>query len=106
MQAPLGRLSLHAMIPQLSLVILGAQSGKIALITITRPVDEFSAHGPVVTFRIDRFLPEENQERAPLLGMAISPLQMDNAAGVNGWKFPQKWRLLLHYWNHTVLCFE
>ena len=85
---------------------MGSQAGRAALITLTRP-EIFSHYGPVVNFRLDLILPGKKQEDAglrpylPLFGLAVAPLQAaKERAG------PRRWRLILHYYDHTVLSYE
>ncbi|KAH8586312.1 hypothetical protein B0O99DRAFT_73683 [Bisporella sp. PMI_857] len=101
------RLNMYAFVPELSLVIVASQAGRAALITITRPA-KTSPAGPVMSFRLDRIIPSRKQEQddlrppAPLLGMAVAPLQMNNTKqGRN-----RRWRLFLHYYDHTILSYE
>jgi hypothetical protein len=97
------RLNLFTCIPELSLVVAASQVGRAALITLTRLEDNFSSrHGPVVMFRLDLILPfkvhENNKNRpvGPLVGIATAPLQGK----------AKRWRLLMHYIDHTVLSYE
>ncbi|KAG9248543.1 hypothetical protein BJ878DRAFT_487815 [Calycina marina] len=104
---PFDRLIFSALIPELSLVVVASQSGRVALLTVTRPDDRFSRVGPVVTFRIDAILPTKEHEdeghrpTSPLLGMAVAPIQ----TGVPD-PSRSRWRVLLHYYNATILSYE
>jgi len=96
------RLNMFAVIPELSLVVVASQIGRAALITLTRLEDDFSSHGPVVMFRLDLILPlkvheDGNRPNVTLAGLAVAPLQG---------KVGRRWRLLMHYVNHTVLSYE
>jgi hypothetical protein len=112
---PFERLNMLAVIDELSLVIIGSQVGRCALITPTRLDKGFSSNGPVVMFRIDRILPSKTQEdggarpTSALLGMAVSPLQADESPWA-GWArkrhYSRVWRLILHYYDHTILSYE
>jgi hypothetical protein len=105
---PFERLNLLTCIPPLSLVVVASQAGRVALLSLTRPEDRFSINGPVATFRVDHILPTREQEQAgfrpqlPLMGMAVSPLQMDGSCKETA----LRWRLIMHYYDHTVLSYE
>ena len=105
------RLNMLAVIPELSLVVAASQIGRAALITLTRLGDEFSSLTmPVVMFRLDLILPlkmheDEYRPWVPLAGMAVAPLQA--SASETGKFWPgQRWRLLLHYVDQTILSYE
>ncbi len=109
------RLNMLATIPELSLVLVASQIGRVALITITRPVQADSRLGHIVSMRVDRILPfkdEESKEKIRpshgLLGMAVGPMQNERtrmtARGAG--EGPRRWRLMLHYFNHTILSYE
>ena len=112
------RLNLVLAIPQLSLAIIASQAGRAALVSLTRVDDRYSLNGPVVSFRVDGFLParEHAQEvvwpRRPLLGIAVSPLQTDGRSGGGGAggsgdaDTAKRWRLIMHYYDHTILSYE
>jgi hypothetical protein len=106
---PFQRLNLLLCIPTLSLAIVASQAGRAALITLTRPDDAWSVNGPVVSFRIDAIVPTPVQQRdhlmpqRPLLGIAVAPVQ--TAGGVLA-HYPKRWRLIMHYYDHTVLSYE
>jgi hypothetical protein len=57
-------------------------------------------------FRIDRILPTKRDEvegfrpTAPLLGIAVSPLQGQQM------KERKRWRLIMHYYDHSILSYE
>lgn len=110
------RLNMLATIPELSLVLVASQIGRVALITITRPVQRDSRLGHIVAMRVDLILPFKDEESVEkirpshgLLGMAVGPIQNDRAkkAGKGaGGEGPRRWRLMLHYYNHTILSYE
>ena len=120
-----GRINMIERVPELSLIVVGSPTGRVALITPTkyeRPVatdlgPEWS-HG----FRVERVLPRRADELAfrrklrPLHGMAISPIQQEGQeefgreagrgeAGVAA-NAPRRYRLMLHYRNHDILTYE
>lgn len=100
------RLIFQTLIVELSLVIVGSQIGRVALISLTRPEDSFSHHGPVTMFRVDQILPTKTHETmgfrpsVPLLGLAVSPLQGQQM------KERRRWRLIMHYYDHSILSYE
>jgi hypothetical protein len=109
------RLNMLTTIPELSLVLVASQVGRVALITITRPVQRDSRLGHIVAMRVDLILPfkyEESTEKIRpshgLLGMAVGPMQNERMKmTVRGaGEGPRRWRLMLHYYNHTILSYE
>lgn len=122
------RLKMLIQIPELGVVAIATQVGRVALLTMT------SMGGAGVTkygFRIEWFLPFKSQEergRRPncsLLGMAIGPLQGFEAASscsnsfnspgrrnfsgkgpINGVKGSRRFRLILFYYDHSILTYE
>jgi hypothetical protein len=116
------RLCLTAHIPELSLVIIGSQAGRVSLITLTRISPSLAAEFKLPGsghirrgFRVDWVLPtraEEEAGRRPprgLFGLAVSPIQERALAGglrlrENGPS--RRFRLILHYRNHSVLSYE
>ncbi|KAL2064894.1 hypothetical protein VTL71DRAFT_4034 [Oculimacula yallundae] len=102
------RLNMFAVIPELSLLVVASQKGRVGLFTLTRLDDEFADVAPVLMMRLDCVLPlttheKEYRPNAPLLGMAVGPLQgKDQDGGVQR----KIWRLMLHYMDHTVLSYE
>jgi hypothetical protein len=99
------RLIFPHLIAELSLVIVGSQIGRVCLISLTRPDDSFSRHGPVTMFRVDHILPTYTHEiqgfrpSVPLMGIALSPLQGQQ-------KGRKIWRLIMHYHDHSILSYE
>lgn len=130
------RCSMLLTIPELSLVVLGSMSGRVALLTLTRPPRPPDGHyqgHPRRAFRVDAVLPfqrEEELKQRPyvcLLGIAVSPVPEAGASGLalrrarlsayGGRRAgaqvppvepdpPERWRLLLHYMNHDILQYE
>ena len=105
--SPMDRINMLAVIPELHILLVGSQIGRVALLSLTKLRDGFSKFGPVVMFRVDLILPlkkhddERNRPDYPLLGMSVAPLRRSqNMAG------PRRWRLLMHYCDHTILSYE
>lgn len=102
------RLNMFAVIPELSLLVVASQKGRVGLFTLTRLEDDFADVGPVLMMRLDHILPltiheKEFRPNIPLMGMAVGPLQgKDKDGGVQR----RVWRLMLHYMDHTVLSYE
>lgn len=122
------RMKMLIQIPELGVVAIATQVGRVALLTMT------SMGGASVTkygFRIEWFLPLKSQEergRRPdysLLGMAVGPLQGFEAASpcsrsfsspgkrhssgkgpINGVTGSRRFRLILFYSDHSILTYE
>ena len=114
---PFDRLNMLAVIPDLSLIIIGSQAGRCALITPTRLRDDLSNDGPSVMMRIETFLPTKGQEAqgwrpsVPLLGLGVAPVWTggggdDSGTTRRGGSRGRAWRLILHYYDETVLSWE
>ncbi|KAI9813832.1 MAG: hypothetical protein M1827_003622 [Pycnora praestabilis] len=111
------RINLLAQIPELGIAIVATQCGRVALLTLTRMQTISSEH---FAFRVDLIVPFESQEcenlrpHCPLLGIAVGPIQgkdmlsladsrFDSSAGIIERK---RFRLLLTYYDHTILSYE
>ena len=110
------RISLHKIIPELGIVIIGTPKGRAAVVALFQRKEvpeEMRCFVPSAesyyVFRMDWLLPtaeqEEKGERPEmmLIGIAASPVQ-----GMLGqWEEgrPRKWRLLLTYADHSVLSY-
>lgn len=116
------RLNMCAAMPELGVVAVASQVGRVAILTLTR-IRETKHRA----FRLDWILPLKSQEDAkmrpevPLLGIASAPVQGREAAivspgrrspdGLRGeaWRAVEssrRYRLLLTYCDHTVLSYE
>ncbi|SLM36875.1 WD40/YVTN repeat-like-containing domain [Lasallia pustulata] len=117
------RLNMVAQVPELGLVLIASQVGRVALLTLTR-----MRCPKTFAFRLDCILPsveqEERRERpmVPLLGMAVGPIQgrekkaesggdegSPDGKGREAWRAVEgsrRHRLLLYYSDHTVLGYE
>ncbi|OAA68482.1 Ribonucleotide reductase, transcriptional regulator CRT10 [Niveomyces insectorum RCEF 264] len=120
MQRDFHRCSLLQHVPEISLVVVGNMFGRVALL---RPVKmnlrstQPSLVVPQRSFRVEHVLPrlpeEERGLRPPccLLGIAVSRIpepcagqyQLFNTKKRTEAKIPRRWRLILHYMDHTVL---
>ena len=117
------RLNMITQVPELGLVLVASQIGRVALLTLTRM--RGTKH---LAFRLDCILPSKGQEArgerpmVPLLGMAVGPIQGRECkveSGSNGgspdrrgdeaWRAiegSRRYRLMLYYFDHTVLSYE
>ena len=120
------RLNMLAQIPELGIVAVASQVGRVALLTLTRD----KSNRVTVGFRLDRILPLQAQEEeelrpsAALMGMAVGPIQgrefvpttpdtddggfLSSGRGEVWRAFEEcrRYRLLLTYLDHTVLSYE
>ncbi|KAI9885468.1 MAG: GTPase activating protein [Watsoniomyces obsoletus] len=119
------RLNMVMEVPELSLVVVGSQAGRVALFRLTRDPSE-----PGVGLRLEHILPTLSQETEghrparPLLGFAIGPIQgRERLLGPDHVDVPtttprrrqqlwrrveptRRYRLMLTYSDHTVLAYE
>lgn len=117
------RLNMVTQVPELGLVLVASQIGRVALLTLTR-----MRATKQLAFRLDCILPTKEQETrgerpmAALLGMAVGPLQgRENwtgscndggspyGRGMEAWRAiegSRRYRLMLYYYDHTVLSYE
>lgn len=111
------RLNMVTYVPELSIVVLGSQIGRVLILTPTKLAkpeaaqEGFWHHG----LRLEWVLPRESEEtqpkasRRPLHGLAIGPIQEDHGVGgtyVERGPTPRRFRLMLHYRNHEILTYE
>ncbi|KAL8936550.1 MAG: hypothetical protein Q9216_004872 [Gyalolechia sp. 2 TL-2023] len=128
----LERLNMVLQAPELGVVVVGDQTGRVALLTMTRSqANRDDTEHDEVGFRLERFLPLMSQEDAnqrpktELLGVALGPissrlLKRADALGDDddGYGYSHRWeawrtfegsrryRLILYYRDHTVLSYE
>jgi hypothetical protein len=112
------RLSMHAYIPTLGVVILASQKGRAIVLSLTRvlqsmkyPVEIDPKLGVKTNYamRTECILPFKSQEKAgqrpfsPLHGIAVGPIQgtenVRNAA-------KKRWRLIMMFQDHSLLTYE
>ncbi|KAI4167435.1 MAG: hypothetical protein LQ343_007230 [Gyalolechia ehrenbergii] len=128
----LERLNMVLQVPELGLVVVGDQTGRVALLTMTRCRAQCNdiKHDDV-GFRLERFLPLMSQEddnqrpKTELLGVAVGPIpsrllkrtdalaEDDYGYGYSrrreAWREfegSRRYRLILYYRDHTVLSYE
>lgn len=112
------RLSMHAYIPALGVVVLASQKGRAIVLSLARVpqsmeypegIDPSLGQKTVYTLRAECILPFESQEKAgqrpfsPLHGIAVGPVQ-GTENGNNGGK--TRWRLILMYQDYSILSYE
>ncbi|KAL8800189.1 MAG: hypothetical protein Q9182_005347 [Xanthomendoza sp. 2 TL-2023] len=125
----LQRLNMVLQVPELGVVIVGDQMGRVALLTVTHRRRESKTRAEDGDgLRIEAFLPFKSQEDAglrpktELLGVAVGPVQGHerNRADVLGeddgsfgtrttarsFMRCRPYRLMLYYRDHTVLSYE
>ena len=127
------RLNMTAHIPELGIVVVGSQIGRAAVLALTRS-KETGGHAFRVECVLPLQSQEEKGQRppCPLLGLAVSPVQgrerltagseaseerddypepykEHTVEGKERWRgveASRRYRLLLTYWNHSVLSYE
>lgn len=113
------RISMLLHVPELNLVVLGSLCGRVALVRLTKTAKLFYGAPVRRGFRVETILPrrsEEEEEIRPwctLHGVAISPVPEPRTDGIslygqgNERQGPalKKWRLVLHYLDHTILTY-
>lgn len=110
--------------PSLGIVAIASQVGRVALLTMTRLKSHSEGKRSLLGFRVEHILPFQSQEdrgerpEVPLLGMAVGPMQGHglgdestgvskiNEAGGDDEKGECRYRLLMVYYDHTVLSYE
>ena len=115
----LERINMIHQLPDLNTVAIATQAGRVGLLTLTYwPAEQ--RYG----FRIEAILPFKSQEdkgfrpSKPLLGMAIGPIQgyerkVHSQSNIEGEDFSPnsieiegRYRLIMLYYDHTVLSYE
>lgn len=113
------RVSMLLHVPELSLVVAGSPTGRVALITLTKTAKRLHLTRVRHGFRVDYVLPrkaEDDQKLRPgctLIGVAMSPvpyrpgksLDLRPESGM-GRATPVVYRLILHYKDHTILMYD
>ncbi|ATZ51126.1 hypothetical protein BCIN_06g05590 [Botrytis cinerea B05.10] len=109
------RINMMALIPELALVIVASQIGRAALLTLSM-VDVGPNSDPIPTFRIEGLLPPGTKNshiysgyqgsNAPLLGLAVSPIQNGHGIELQAGENPKRWRLIMQGYDHIVWNYE
>lgn len=119
------RLNMIAQIPELGVVLIGNQAGRVGVLTTT-----YWQATQQAGYRVEYILPFKSQEEKgvrpeePLMGMAVSPLQgheyRPDPSSIRGMTSERaspyegsdrrgssrRFRLLMMYYDHTVLSYE
>ncbi|KAI1422696.1 hypothetical protein F5Y12DRAFT_799397 [Xylaria sp. FL1777] len=96
-------------VPELSLVVAGSMCGRVALITLTRPVNPNYSFKR--GFKVEAILPktiDEDRRVRPiclLLGVAIGPIMLTGRADDRPLG-ERRYRIMLHYYDHRILSYE
>ena len=112
------RLNMMHQIPELGILLVASQIGRLGIVTTTyRP--ETGDYG----FKLEKIVPFVSQEdedlrpELPLLGFAVSPVQGHAPQGYSPSsdapeqrnvrpQSDRKFRLLMYYYDHTILSYE
>ncbi|KAL2198944.1 hypothetical protein P885DRAFT_75354 [Corynascus similis CBS 632.67] len=114
------RLSMLIHVPELSLVVAGSPTGRVALLTLTKTAKRLHMTNVRHGFRVECVLPrkeEEDKKLRPactLIGVAMSPvpsrpgqaLELRPETGSPVASAPPMYRLMLHYKDHTILMYD
>lgn len=113
------RVSMLIHVPELNLVVAGSPTGRVALVALTRTARKIKTVPVRRGFRIDRILPRRDEDKTvrpacSLIGVAISPAPDCRARGVELFAgreggqrvVPVKYRLIMHYKDHTILMYD
>ncbi len=118
------RMNMIHQIPSLGIVAIASQVGRVALLTMTKLKSHSEHNASLLGFRVEHILPFRSQEdrgerpEVPLLGLAVGPMQGhglgDEHIGVSGTNSAEndsgggdrRYRLLMIYYDHTVLSYE
>lgn len=112
------RLNMMHQIPQLGILLVASQIGRLGIVTTTYRL-ETGDYG----FKLDKIVPFVSQEdedlrpELPLLGFAVSPVQGHAPRGHSPSsdgseqrnmrpQSDRKFRLLMYYYDHTILSYE
>ena len=106
------RLNMIAQIPELGVVVIGNQVGRVGILTMTRWEAQKQSG-----YKIECILPFSSEEskgmrpRKPLMGMAVGPIQghgtpLPQHSPKMTPEQPRRFRLLMTYCDHTILSYE
>ncbi|KAF7537834.1 hypothetical protein G7054_g3381 [Neopestalotiopsis clavispora] len=109
------RLAHYHFIPELSLVVAGSMSGRVALITLTAWTGRDDSTGKIWEqrgFKVERILPlkkdEEDRLRpiCPLFGVAVGPLPVGGYSQSDTPSMSRQYRIMIQYYDHSILSYE
>ena len=105
------RLNMVAQIPELGVVVIGNQVGRVGILTMIRWKAQKRSG-----YKIEAILPSRSEEmrlrpRTPLLGMAVGPVQGQETplpfeSPKRGARQPRRFRILMMYCDHTIMSYE
>ena len=105
------RLNMIAQIPELGVVVIGNQVGRVGILTMIRWTARKQSG-----YKIEAILPSRSEEmrlrpRTPLLGMAVGPVQGQETplpfeSPKRGAQNPRRFRILMMYCDHTIMGYE
>jgi len=104
------RLSLHAVIDELGIMLVGSPSGRVAVFSLLRTDDWLKRPEGTYFVRLDWILPFANEEvkgmrpERKLVGLAAGPMQ--GQLGKVRLEIRRTWRLMMYYADHSVLSYE
>jgi hypothetical protein len=102
------RMSLHAAIPELGVVVVATPYGRCAVLSLLQ--GDTKRGQPYYFYRVDWMLPTKEQEEQgdrpgfTLMGLAVSPIQ--GQLGEPRDATARKWRLMLQYSDFSLLSYE
>jgi hypothetical protein len=104
-------MKLSITIPELGVVIAGSPVGCVAVLALTRSrlLLPTGVEKSIHSFRLEHILPSVSQEtdgkrpNAILSGIAASPVQ--GYGLMSDPVVPKRWRLVLYYWDHSILTY-
>ncbi|KAI1094936.1 hypothetical protein F5B19DRAFT_442606 [Rostrohypoxylon terebratum] len=98
-------------VPELSLVVAASLCGRVALVTLTRPMEKGLSFKRA--FRVDAILPtaeeEDKQKRpiCPLLGVAVGPVPFSGSPELAERPInPRPYRIMLHFYDLSILSYN
>jgi hypothetical protein len=126
------RISMLQHVPELSLVVAGSPTGRVALLTLTKSTGPTNLENLRYGFRVECVLPRKDEEiingggggggggkrtvqpACTLIGVAMSPaprpprlgFKLPPKTGTEGKALPVTYRLILHYKDHTILMYD
>lgn len=111
----ISRINMMALIPELSLLVVASQDGQAALLTLTAVEVDF-CEAPATSLRLEALLPprQYNEQylvgydgpKPPLLGLAVSPIPKGVGIELEAGEHPDKWRLVMQSYDHTIWTYE
>lgn len=114
----LSRVNMTLHVPELNLVVAACQTGRVALVSLIKYPWALPTASGDRSVRVDKILPTVSEEderkvrpKVSLFGMAMGPVQEveDGTLRLRSRRSPAsfspKYRLILHYRDHTILSY-